>query len=56
MAVKYTHIYHCKTLQSLPKAWLFGLKISHLATLVKTPRVAKRGLKTKMFLLIWKTL
>jgi hypothetical protein len=33
MDMKYTNIFLCKTLQSLPKRMIFGLKISHLATL-----------------------
>jgi hypothetical protein len=32
MAIKYTNIFHCKTLQNLPKLGFFGLKICHLAT------------------------
>jgi hypothetical protein len=30
---KYIDIFHCKTLQNLPKLGFFGLKIYHLATL-----------------------
>jgi hypothetical protein len=33
MVIKYTNIFHCKTLQNLPKLGFFGLKICHLATL-----------------------
>jgi hypothetical protein len=33
MTVKFTNIFHFKTLQNLPKFGLFGLKIYHLATL-----------------------
>jgi hypothetical protein len=35
MASKETNIYHCKTLQNLPKLFFF-LKICHLATLMQT--------------------
>jgi hypothetical protein len=34
MSIKYTNIFHCKTLQNLPKFELFGLKIYRLATLL----------------------
>jgi hypothetical protein len=32
MAVKYSNIFHCNTLQNLPKTGIFGSKICHLAT------------------------
>jgi hypothetical protein len=35
MTIKYTNILHSKTLQNLPKFFMFGLKIYHLATLLK---------------------
>jgi hypothetical protein len=31
--IKYTIIFQCKTLQNLPKLWIFHLKTNHLATL-----------------------
>jgi hypothetical protein len=34
MTIQYTNIFHCKTLQNLPKSGFFGLKICHLATLL----------------------
>jgi hypothetical protein len=34
MAVKYTYIFHYKALQNIPE--IFGLKINHLATLVRS--------------------
>jgi hypothetical protein len=40
MGKKYTNIFHCKTLQNLPiqiKIGIYGLKICHLATLIKLP-------------------
>jgi hypothetical protein len=33
MVIKYTKIFHCKTLQNLTKIGIFGLKTNHLATL-----------------------
>jgi hypothetical protein len=33
MVIKYARIFHCKTLQNLPKIGIFGLKTNHLATL-----------------------
>jgi hypothetical protein len=36
MATKYTNIFHCQTLQNLPKIGIFGLKINHVATLVNS--------------------
>jgi hypothetical protein len=35
MVIKYTKIFHCKTLQNLPKIGGFGSKTDHLATLIK---------------------
>jgi hypothetical protein len=32
MGIKYTNIFHCKSLQNLPKLGFLGLKIYHLAT------------------------
>jgi hypothetical protein len=34
MSIKYTNIFHCKTLENLSELGFFGLKINHLATLV----------------------
>jgi hypothetical protein len=34
MSIKYTHIFHSKTLQNIPKLEFFGLKINHLGTLL----------------------
>jgi hypothetical protein len=34
--IKYTDIFHCKTLQNLPKFGFLGLKTNHLATLRAT--------------------
>jgi hypothetical protein len=34
MAIKYTNIFHCKTVQNFTKIATFGLKIYHPATLV----------------------
>jgi hypothetical protein len=34
MDVKYINVWHCKTVQNLPKLVFFGLKIYHLATLI----------------------
>jgi hypothetical protein len=36
IAIKYTNIFHYKTLQNLPKNGIFGLKTNHLATLTWT--------------------
>jgi hypothetical protein len=41
MAKEYTNPFYSKALKNLPKLGFFGLKINHLATLVKT------GLKSK---------
>jgi hypothetical protein len=36
MSIKYTNIFHCKTLKKLcTQIWIFGLKIYHLATPVQ---------------------
>jgi hypothetical protein len=35
--IKYTDIFHCKTLQNFPKIWIFGFKTNHLATLSAIP-------------------
>jgi hypothetical protein len=35
MAIKYINIFKCWALQKFSKIWIFGLKINHLATLVK---------------------
>jgi hypothetical protein len=43
MAMKYTSIFHCQTLQNLPKLGFFGLKIYHLAIL----RLGTAKVKTK---------
>jgi hypothetical protein len=37
MDIKFTNIFHCKTIKNLPKIGIFGLKIWHLATLAKSP-------------------
>jgi hypothetical protein len=37
VSIKYTYIFHCKTLQNLPKFGFFGLKTNHLATLMIYP-------------------
>jgi hypothetical protein len=34
VSINYTSIFQCKTLQNLPKIWIFGLKTNHLATLL----------------------
>jgi hypothetical protein len=34
MGLKNTNIFHCKAFQNLPKIWIFGLKIYHLASLL----------------------
>jgi hypothetical protein len=34
MGMKFANIFHCNTLQNLPKFGFFGLKIHHLATLI----------------------
>jgi hypothetical protein len=39
MANKFVNIFHCKTLQNLPKIDIFGLKIYHLATLLPTAKI-----------------
>jgi hypothetical protein len=33
MGIKYTNIFHCKTVQHLPKLGFLGLKICHLVPL-----------------------
>jgi hypothetical protein len=46
MAIKYTNIVICKTLQNLPKLGVLGLEIRHLATLVTTgDRVSRLQLR-----------
>jgi hypothetical protein len=35
-SIKYTIIFHCNTLQNLPKFGFFGLKTNRLATLHRT--------------------
>jgi hypothetical protein len=42
MVLKFTNSLHCKTLQNAPKFGLFGLKIYHLATLVRGRNFACR--------------
>jgi hypothetical protein len=37
LSLKFTSIFHCKTLQNLPKLAVFGLKIGRLATLTFGP-------------------
>jgi hypothetical protein len=37
VSIKYNNIFHCKTLQNLPKFGFFGLKTNHLATLLPLP-------------------
>jgi hypothetical protein len=34
--IKYTNIFHCKTLPNLPKLKFFGLKTNHLATQIES--------------------
>jgi hypothetical protein len=49
MAVTYTkwpkniNIFHCKTLQNLPKFGFFGLKIYHLATLAQREKKRRKA-------------
>jgi hypothetical protein len=38
VSIKYNIIFHCKTLQNLPKFGFFGLKTNHLATLFSRPK------------------
>jgi hypothetical protein len=33
VSIKYTDIFHCKTLQKFSQIWISGLKTNHLATL-----------------------
>jgi hypothetical protein len=42
LAIKNANIFHCKTLQNLPKLVFFGLKIYHLARLLSL-RIAGLG-------------
>jgi hypothetical protein len=46
MAIKYTNIFHCKSLQNLPQIRIFGLKLCHhLATLRSSFYFAEKASK-----------
>jgi hypothetical protein len=42
-ALRYTNIFHSKSLQNIPKFGIFGLKINHLATLIPTRRRSEQS-------------
>jgi hypothetical protein len=48
MVLKYTNIFHCKTLQNVPKIGIFGLKTWHLATLL-TPSLRSAAIGGQIF-------
>jgi hypothetical protein len=50
MAIKYTNIFHCKTLQKFTQIVNFGLKIYNLATLLLMWRLLQNGF---MFTFVW---
>jgi hypothetical protein len=49
MTIKYTNIFHFKTLQNIHKLGFFGLKIYHLATRNSTPPNKAIGDAIKIF-------
>jgi hypothetical protein len=48
-AVKYTKIFHSKTLLNIPKLGFFGLKINHLATLITTESKDSQDIRETVF-------
>jgi hypothetical protein len=56
-SIKYTNIFHCKTLQKFTQIWIFGLKTNHPATLppILLKSFIRRFAINKLFFLMTST-